>query len=209
MRRHVISLLIGLGAMSLGGCAYHTYAPGPGVDAADLGPVSEHCHEVAQSTAPDTSFQVSGSPGAIAAGAAVGFAAGLVTTVAHDHQAFDDCMQSYGWRIADAGTSAPAPVQPVAMAAAGPPPAIQVETLAPPAIQVQTLAPPPSWPPVDTARAIRAERARRTAEAWLHAEEILDAPDANPHKRGLYAVLCDAGDRSACFMAAALDRTTD
>jgi hypothetical protein len=198
MHRQVVSLLIGLAALSLGGCAYHTYAPGPGMDAAELGPASEHCHEVAQGTAPDTSFEASGSPKFTAAAAGVGFVAGLLTNVAHDHLAYDDCMQSYGWQIADGGTSAPAPAQPVAMMAASPRQPIQMQTLAP---LVST--------PVDTARAERAERARSTAEVWVRAEEILDAPDSNPHKRGLYAVLCDAGDRSACFMAAALNRTTN
>jgi hypothetical protein len=53
-------------------------------------------------------------------------------------------------------------------------------------------------------RAEREARAQRAAEAWLVAQGILNDPYATKAKRSLYGALCNAGDRSACFMADAL-----
>jgi hypothetical protein len=204
MRRHsftlplgFITLPLGFGLMLLGGCAYHTYAPGPGMSALDLGPDSEHCHQSAQSTRPDTSFQASGSPRSIAVAAAIGLIGGAITTAIHDSQAYDNCMLSNGYLIADGATGGPTLVQPV----------VATDAVPSQAIQVQTFEPPQRQSTFGNARAEQAAHARSTAEAWLVAQHILNGPDASQEKRGLYGALCDAGDRSACFMAVALSRT--
>jgi hypothetical protein len=67
-------------------------------------------------------------------------------------------------------------------------------------------------------------RATRAAEEWLLAQNILISPEpsgaawpvaqgvlngvgSDHENRGLYIALCNAGDRSACIMAAALAQT--
>jgi hypothetical protein len=197
MRRHSITLPLGFGLMLLGGCAYHTYAPGPGMSALDLGPAKANCRLFAQGSPPDTSFQASGSPRFVAVASAVALAVGVLSTAVHENETFNNCMLSNGWQIADGATGGPTPVQPVVMTDAVPSQAIQVQTLDPPQRQST----------FGNARAEQAAHARRTAEAWLVAQHILNGPDANQEKRGLYGALCDAGDRSACFMAAALSRS--
>ena len=197
MRRHAITVI--LGALVLGGCASHTYAPGPGLSAADLGPDSARCRLQAQGTRPDTSFEASGSPNFVAAASGAALVVGAVATVVHDSETFDDCMQARGWRVSDGMTSGPGAAQPAA------------ETQAVPrqAIQQETLAPPTGLAPDDRDRADRAARAQQAAEAWLAAQDVLNQAGSTKAKRSVYAVLCDAGDRSACFMLVTLYRPTD
>jgi hypothetical protein len=197
MRRQAMTVI--LGALVLGGCASHTYAPGPGLSAADLGPDSARCRLLAQGTRPDTSFEASGSPNFVAATPGAALIVGTIATVVHDSETFDDCMQARGWRVADGMTNRPGAAQPAAETQAIPRQAIQQEALAPPA----------ALAPVDRDRADRAARAQQAAEAWLAAQDVLNQPGSNRAKRSVYAVLCDAGDRSACFMLGTMYRSTD
>lgn len=192
--RHTILVFLGIGVASLGACAEHTYVPGPGMSAAELGPDSARCRLFAEGTRPDTSFEVQGSARDVAIGSAVMLGVGAIATAVHDNETFNNCMQARGWLVADnaAGSNA---TRPVAMAGAVPQPVTQ-STLPPP------VADPPSMAsrPVDDARALQAARAQQTAQAWLVAQGILNGPDT-VQRHGLYTALCDGGDQSACVMA--------
>lgn len=227
-------------ALSLGGCAVHNWAPGPGLTAADFQPAAARCRLMARHSGSD--FSASGSPKFVA-GAAVGYVIGDAVRSQAD---FNDCMLADGWQIADG--PATAPIQPVAAATLGPaaaPPqpaaapegdqaqpgsgmlapkpsaaSVQPTTPGASAIPSQTAMPAASATPAQPitstaasdltppeARTERAARAVRVADAWLQAQRILDQPDADWRKGSLYLALCGAGDRSSCFMAAALDRS--
>ena len=91
-----------VGLLSLGACASHTYVPGPGKLAADMGPDMAHCRLYAHMTRPDVSFGAAGSPKFVAIASAVAVVGGAIDTAIHDSETTDDCMQAHGWRVADA-----------------------------------------------------------------------------------------------------------
>jgi hypothetical protein len=101
MRAAALLMLV----LSLGGCAAHTWAPGPGMSAADFEPAKARCSLLARHSGGD--FAAFGSESYVA-GAALGHAIGESAQAQRD---FNDCMLAAGWRIAD---------QPAAAAAAAP-----------------------------------------------------------------------------------------
>src|SRR5690348_13591640 len=96
MLRRASITLVGFGVLSLGGCA-HNYVAGPGKSPLDLGRDTGRCHMLAHSTRPDTSFEAYGSPKDVAIMSGAALAVGALATLAHDSEAFDDCMQANGW----------------------------------------------------------------------------------------------------------------
>src|ERR1700733_3983077 len=60
MRRRLITIVFGIGAVSLAGCVTHSYAPGPGMSAMNHGSDLAKCRLFAQSTRDATSFGASG-----------------------------------------------------------------------------------------------------------------------------------------------------
>jgi hypothetical protein len=87
-------------ALMLSGCAVHTWAPGPNVNAADFESTKAKCSLMARSGG--SSFAAVGSPDFVAS-AAVGAAIGNGVRTQRD---FNDCMLAGGWRIADTNTIA-------------------------------------------------------------------------------------------------------
>lgn len=88
-------------ALSVSGCVSHTYAPGPGMSAADFGPDSAKCRLFARGSQGDFAFGAYGSPqyvGSAMAGAALGYAIGSAVDQSRN---YDDCMQARGWEVAD------------------------------------------------------------------------------------------------------------
>ena len=197
MRRRAITSLLGIGVLSLGACASHVYAPGPGMLAEQLGPDAANCRLFAAGTRPATSFEASGSPKTVAVEAGAALLFGGIATAVHDSEAFDNCMQARGWLVADKAVPAAGAVQPAVMTSDVPQP-VTVSPLPPPSMAPGYLPPPP----VDSARAEREDGARKTAVAWLVAQNVLNGP-ASPQRHSLYVALCDGGDLSACFMAGA------
>jgi hypothetical protein len=106
-----IGSIVSLGLLCLlGACANHTWAPGPGKSASELGPDSAKCRIFARGANPGFSYEASGSPKFVAgstAGAAVGY--GIVTAI-NTNENFNDCMETNGWLIADGAPPAPAPL---------------------------------------------------------------------------------------------------
>ena len=102
-------------ACVLGGCVAHSWAPGPGMSAADFPRAKAQCELFARGQG--GGFYAQGSPNFVA-GAALGAAIGQSIRQQND---FNDCMLANGWRIAD-----PTPVvqssSPYVPAAAVPPP---------------------------------------------------------------------------------------
>lgn len=87
--------LIMLATLGLGGCAQHTWVPGPGRLASDFEPVSAQCRMVARSGT--SGFVAVGRP-AFVAGAALGNAIGQSIRTQND---FNDCMSVSGFLVAD------------------------------------------------------------------------------------------------------------
>lgn len=129
MPRHATAVVLGIGLLSLGACAQHTYAPGPGMSASDLGPDSGRCHLLAHMTRPAMAFGASGSQKFVAVASAAAVVGGVIGTAIHDSETYDDCMQAHGWRVADAPAQPPStaygapPVAPLTPVAATPLPA--------------------------------------------------------------------------------------
>ncbi len=110
--------------ISLGACANHTFAPGPGMNVQDLGPNKAQCRLFARGSDPGYSFSAYGSPRFVAAsmgGAALGAAIG---SAVRQNSNFNDCMEARGLRMADdTETIGTAPtVRPVVSAADANPP---------------------------------------------------------------------------------------
>lgn len=190
MPQHTVYAILAFGLLSLGACA-HTYAPGPGMSVAQLGPDAADCRLRARASRPDMSFEARGTQKAVAIETGVMLGLGVASTLVHDSQTFDDCMEARGYQIAD-GTTGPATAQPAAVTGA------QVPIVATPLAA-------PSPPPYDE-RIEQMVRAQAAAEAWLIAERTLNDPHASRNQRDLYTFLCEAGDRSACLMRIALNR---
>ena len=187
MIRRCAFAFLGVGLLSLGACVQHSYVAGPGMSAAQFGPDSARCRLFARGTRPDTSFEAYGRPRDVAIATGAALIVGGIATAVHDSATFDDCMQARGWLVADGKPAGPAAAQP------GPVVGAQVpETQAP--------APIATAPPIDDERAQRAARAENAAAAWLVAQRTLNE-GSDREKQGLYKVLCNAGDRSACVMA--------
>lgn len=68
---------------------------------------------------------------------------------------------------------------------------------------------PSILPPAYDEKANRQAQAQKAAVAWLAVQEVLNTPGADTRKRGLYTLLCEAGDRSACLMAITLSRLSE
>jgi hypothetical protein len=94
-----LTVLVAFGLL-VSGCASHTWAPGPGMSAADFGPAKARCSLMARHGGGD--FSAYGTPSFVA-GAAVGNAIGESVRAQQD---FNDCMEASGWRIADGQTAA-------------------------------------------------------------------------------------------------------
>jgi len=147
----------------------------------------------ARASRPDTSFEARGTQKAVAIESGVMLGLGIVSTLIHDSETIDDCMQARGYLIAD-GATGPAVVQPAAA----------IGGLSP---IVATPLADPTPPPYDE-RMEQMVRAQAAAEAWLIAERTLDDPRASSKQRDLYTFLCEAGDRSACLMGIALNQSS-
>jgi hypothetical protein len=96
--------------IALGGCANHTFVPGPGMSSVNLEPDKAQCRLIAKGMRTGFEFESSGSPKFVAAstgGAVIGYA---VASAVEQNGNYNDCMEARGWRIADgeskaAGTS--------------------------------------------------------------------------------------------------------
>lgn len=93
--------IVSLGLLCLlGACANHTWTPGPGKSALELGPDSAKCRIFARGANPGSSDEASGSPEFVAessAGAAVSYGNATVIT---PNENYNDCMRTNGWLIA-------------------------------------------------------------------------------------------------------------
>ena len=205
MRRQLIVGILGVSAISLGACANHTYAPGPGMSAASFGPKSARCKLFAEGTRPNTSFEAYGSPRTVAVESGAALLLGGIATAVHDSETYDNCMQAQGWVVTDNATAGTNAARPIAMTGVVQQPVTQSPLPMPSAIPTVT-APPPvvdiALPSVVDERTERAARAKRTAEAWLEAQNVLNGP-VSAKQHSLYTALCSSGDLSACFMAGA------
>ena len=88
-------LILVIAGLLMSGCAAHTWAPGPGMSAADFEPTKARCSLMARNGGSD--FFAVGSQSYVA-GAAVGHAIGESVRA---NQNFNDCMVASGWRIFD------------------------------------------------------------------------------------------------------------
>jgi hypothetical protein len=93
-------VMLSAGLAILGGCAAHTWAPGPGMSAVDFEPAKARCSLMARHGG--GTFIAVGSPSYVA-GAQLGNAIG---EAARTQQDFNECMIASGWRIADGQTVA-------------------------------------------------------------------------------------------------------
>ncbi len=154
----------------------------------------------------DSGFSATGRPAFVASAAAFSLLADGFRTASD----FDDCMLASGMLMKDsrdppASTSVAAvqpdptraePAAPIPNAAARAPAALL-------AAEQPADAPMPS--PVVTPAAYRTLAATRSIESaatWMRAQEVLE--QGGRKSRDMYLVLCGAGDRSSCVMAAAL-----
>lgn len=99
----------------LSGCAYHHFAPGPGMSAADYEPDAARCRLFARGSNPSYSFEAQGSTKFVAAATAGALVGGAIATAINTNANYNDCMEARGWRIADNA-------QPVATASMAPQP---------------------------------------------------------------------------------------
>ncbi|HUN42667.1 MAG TPA: hypothetical protein VMU81_20420 [Acetobacteraceae bacterium] len=216
MLRHRSFLLLCVASVMLGACAIRSWAPAPGKDPAALTADSGRCQLYAHGTEPSASFQAAGSARNVAIASGVILLLGGITTLAHDANTYNDCMEAAGWIPADSGqqvaslqaapqpvTAAALPVLQAAPAAAGPMPLpVYAGTMPVAAMPASLVAMGAQVPDERTGAEVRAEQ---TAQAWLSAQHVLNAgPDVA--KRSLYGALCGSGDRSACIMAEALSK---
>ncbi|MBV9784054.1 MAG: hypothetical protein JO264_09565 [Acidisphaera sp.] len=93
VHRFLVTVLLPI-TFFLSACA-HTWVPGPGMNAEDLGPEKARCSYIARHGG--SGFAAAGSPRYVAA-AALGNAIGEAFRAQQD---FNDCMEASGWRIAD------------------------------------------------------------------------------------------------------------
>jgi hypothetical protein len=98
-------LLLVTAVITLGGCAVHNFAPGPGMSAYDFEPQAAECRLFARSGG--HAVAAFGRP-AYVAGALIGSAIGQAVRQQND---YNDCMQARGWRVVD-GVQAPATTLP-------------------------------------------------------------------------------------------------
>jgi hypothetical protein len=205
MPRYLPMATLGIALMSVGACVNHTYAPGPGMSATDQGPDAARCRLYARGTRPSMAFEASGSQKAVAIESGVALGLGVVGTLVHDSETYDDCMQARGWLVADeAAAASGAAQQPAATTGVVPQPVSQAQL---PPLAMAPVAPVALLPPpVISAREEQAARAEIAAEAWFEAERTMNEPGGARDKELLYTVLCNAGDRSSCLMAVALNR---
>jgi PDZ domain-containing protein len=139
----------------LGGCVQHTFAPGPGMSAADFEPDSAQCRLFARGARSGFAFGAVGSPkfvGASMGGASLGYAIGSAVEM---NQNFNDCLEARGWRIADSSPpprgpmaaslvpSEPATPQPARPAAAPQPMPLVAAASQPPIVLASATAPAP------------------------------------------------------------------
>jgi hypothetical protein len=92
----------------------HTWAPGPGVNAANYDKTSAQCSLMARHSGSD--FVVVGSQSYVT-GAVVGHNISEANRTQAD---FNDCMLAQGWKIADQPTTPPAPTAPAVLPPAPP-----------------------------------------------------------------------------------------
>ena len=95
-RLSVLVLVVG----SLGGCASHTWSPGPGLTLADFEPAKAECSLMARNSG--SSFVAYGNANYVA-GASLGHAIGESVRAQAN---FNDCMSAKGWRMATPQTVA-------------------------------------------------------------------------------------------------------
>jgi hypothetical protein len=204
MRWYRSTLLLSAASISLGACAIQDWAPAPGKDPAQLSQDSARCRLFAHGTRPDTTFEAAGSPRDVAIVSGVALVAGGIATAAHDASTYDDCMEAVGWVPADnvkqatAGQATPATVLPVV---ATPLPVIYATPAPLQPAPIATTFPLPFAPPQTEAQV----QGQAAAQAWVSAQQVLNTGPGT-ERLGLYGALCGAGDRSACLMAAALNR---
>jgi hypothetical protein len=150
MRRQTIMALSICMLPMLGGCASHTFVPGPGMSAIDFEPDAARCRLFARSADPSYSFGASGSPKFVAASMGAQVLGATIATAVRENQNFNDCMEARGWRIAD-HAAAPTPTVTADAPAAAATPAVAVgPAVAPtvPAIPVAANVPSVTPPPL-------------------------------------------------------------
>lgn len=193
MRRVFHVAILAASAMALGACANHSYVAGPGMSAAQLAPDSAGCRLYAEGSRPDTSFAAYGSPKGVAIATGAALLVGGVLTAVHDSEAYDNCMQSRGWLVADNASTSSGGAKPVAA------PGQTAVTPWPMPIPPGSLAYPMAAT-IDPATAARQAQEEQAAASWVAAQNILNGP-ATAQRNSLYATLCHTGDQSACLMA--------
>lgn len=108
------------GLVSLTACQLPTYAPGPGMAAANINMGLAQCRLAARGMSKSFGFGAAGSPKFVAAAAVSAIAVGAIANAIDQRNIADDCMQAQGWRVVDTSrgfTPAAAPmVQPIEMA---------------------------------------------------------------------------------------------
>lgn len=191
-----------LAGLLLSGCA-HQFLPGPGMTPFDLSRLQGSCRLMSRQH--DSGFSAAGRAGFVAAAAATSLVIDGIRTASD----YNDCMTANGALISDgrphevllaaAGASSAPPVQPVGLVPGETPLAGPIP-IAPAATPRYAMA-----PAFVEERTPAGERAISRADTWMKAQAVLNRGDRN--SRDLYLVLCGAGDRTSCVMAAALNRT--
>jgi hypothetical protein len=162
--------------LPMAACAQHSYAPGPGMAAANMGPDMARCRLFARGNAPGVGgFEASGSPRFVAAATATVLIAQVIGGAVHQSMDFDDCMQANGWRVADARP--PAAAQGAAPTAAGP------VAFAPPAPIVAV-----ALPPLPTGPGAAVAPRRNLGLNLLPVDGPLASASALPAPEGLFVV---------------------
>jgi membrane-associated protease RseP (regulator of RpoE activity) len=116
MRRRLQRLIFAPALFLLVNCANHTWAPGPGMAAANFEPDSAQCRLFARGSNPQHSYDAYGSPKFVAASMAGMILADAIGDAVRSNENFNDCMQAHGWRVADNAKPPPVVATPPATA---------------------------------------------------------------------------------------------
>jgi len=111
------TLIVACAAL-LGGCVQHTFAPGPGMSAADFEPDSARCRLFARGANPGQSFEAYGSQQFVAASMTAAMVGGAIGDAIRTNVNYNDCMEAHGWRVADRPPPSAAAAPPLAATAA-------------------------------------------------------------------------------------------
>jgi hypothetical protein len=119
MKTASAAIIAAITGLALSGCASHSWAPGPGQNAAAFGPASGQCKLVAMSGGSGGGFVAArGSPqfvGAVVGGSVL---LGAIGSAVRQHNIYEACMEANGFIAVD--PAAPVAAAPIAAVATTP-----------------------------------------------------------------------------------------